>query len=152
MRKPVSLEEIADTLEMLSEGTEAFLVMETGEIILVTDDDRTELESSDMESIPEWQRDHLAKVRDILETGKVIPFPSSFDIHEWSIMERFSNTITDQDARDSLIDAIHGKGAFRMFRNTCERFHLRETWHAYRRSAYEEIAREWLQDNEITFT
>ena len=151
MPKPVSFEEVVETLDMLGDQREAFLIRETGEILLITDDDQFALDTSDTESIPEWQREHLVKLRKVLGTDQVVRFPASFDIHEWSIMERFCSSVPDPTARAILIDAVHGKGAFRMFHSTCQRFHLKESWYAYRRLAFEEIAREWLLDNNIPF-
>jgi hypothetical protein len=50
-----------------------------------------------------------------------------------------------------LYEAIHGKGAFRWFRHSLDRFGLREQWYSFRHSALEEIAREWLETNDIPF-
>ena len=53
--------------------------------------------------------------------------------------------------RDQLFDAISGRGAFRMFRSTLDRLGLREDWYAYRHSAFEDIARDWLEEHNIRF-
>lgn len=151
MEKKISLHEVTDTLESLSEGIDAFLDRQTGEIIIVTEDDRFELDADDPDHAPEWQREHLAFLRETLETDRLVPLPSQYDIHEWSIMESFCGTVQNPRARDQLYDAIGGKGAFRMFRSTLDRLGLRKEWHAYRTSALEEIARDWLEENGIPF-
>ncbi len=147
----VSLKEVADTLEMLSETTEAYLVRETGEILVVNEDDHLALEDSDDTEMPEWQRDHIARLREILDTDRVVELPSSYDIDAWSIMEQFCYAMADAKLRDQLLDSIHGRGAFRMFRSTCERLGLLEDWYAFRREAIETIAREWLESSDIPF-
>jgi hypothetical protein len=43
--------------------------------------------------------------------------PDRFDIHEWSIMEEFARGQDNDRIRQELLDAIHGAGAFRMFRS-----------------------------------
>ncbi len=147
----VSLKEVADTLELLSQQSEAFLVRETGEILVVDEGDQFALSMEDPVDIPEWQREHIAKLRQFLDTDQVLRLPTSYDIHMWSIMEGFCHTVSKPQAREQLIDATHGKGAFRMFYATCERFRLSEEWYAYRRSTIEDIARKWLASNEIPY-
>jgi len=147
----VSLKEVADTLEMLSETTEAYLVLETGEILVVNEDDHLALEDSDDIEMPEWQRGHITRLREVLDTDRVVQLPSWDDIDGWSIMEQFCYAITDAKPREQLLDAIHGRGAFRMFRSTCERLGLLKDWYAFRREAIETIASEWLESWDIPF-
>ena len=148
----VSLQDIVDGLEMVSDQVEVYLDMQTGETVIVTEDDRFELDINKIEQAPEWQREHLAFLRDNMETDRLVPFPSAFDIHEWSIMERFCGTVTNARHREQLFDAIGGRGAFRMFRSTLDRLGLRDEWHAFREEALAEIARDWLKENNIQFT
>ena len=42
--------------------------------------------------------------QDILETDHYLPWPTKFDIHEYSIMERFCRSIDDDDRRDGLLN------------------------------------------------
>ena len=66
-------------------------------------------------------------------------------------MERFCRTTEDSSARDELLDAIHGSGAFRMFRRTVERLGLLDRWHSFRELAFESIARDWLESHGIPY-
>jgi hypothetical protein len=150
----ISLKDIVEALDMQSQTMEQYLDRETGEILLVTEEDEMYLDSSDAEDLadmPEWQRENIAKLRAILDTDRAVNLPSSFDIHEWAIMERFSRAVESGRARDLLNDAVHGTGAFRMFHSTLDQLGLRDEWYAYRKTAFEEIARQWLEDNEIPF-
>ena len=151
MAKIISLKVIVDALDMLNENTEAFLDRESGEVIYITEDDRFELESDDPDSVPDWQREHLAKIREVVETDRAVALPTSFDIHEWSIMKNFCNTIAAEQERGQLLDAIEGKGAFRMFRSTVDRLGLKDQWFAFRHSALEQVAREWLENKNIPY-
>ncbi len=102
-------------------------------------------------SLPDWQRELLPKIREILESNRHLRLPDSFEIHAWSIMERFCLTIGDPMARGELLDAIHGNGAFRVFRSTLERLRLRDQWHAHREAALEQIARDWLEEKGVPY-
>lgn len=151
MTKTVSLQDIVSALESHTQDTEIYLDRESGEILFVTEEDRFALDEDDPESVPQWQREHLSNIREAFATERVVQLPDAFDIHDWAIMERFSRTIADPKVQDELTDAIHGSGAFRMFRSSLERHNLREEWYSYRQSALEEIAREWCQENNIPF-
>jgi hypothetical protein len=146
----VSLQDIVDAMDLPNQEWQSFLDPESGEIITVTDDDRSSLEESEAELLP-WQREHLPKVREALDSDRFLRLPDSFEIHEWSIMERFCHTIDGPSARDELLDAIHGSGAFRVFRSTLERLGLRDQWYSFRGAAFEEVARAWLRAHGIPF-
>jgi hypothetical protein len=148
---PIRLHDIVDALDAPCQEIESFLDPETGEIIAITEDDRFELDNPDPDAIPEWQREHLAKIQQTLGTGRLLQLPSPYLIHEWSIMEKFSGSVADPEARQRLLHAIHGRGAFAFFRQTLDQLNLRDAWFAYRRAAFEEVAREWLESNNIPY-
>ena len=50
--------------------------------------------------------------------------PDSDEIHEWEIMRDFAASRGDPAHRDQSFEAIHGRGAFRMFRSTADRLRL----------------------------
>lgn len=99
---------------------------------------------------PDWQQESILDLRRALNAADPIPLPTRFDVHEWDIMRRFSDS-RDEGARADLRDAIHGPGAFRMFRHTIDRLGLRESWFSYRSEALKQIARDWLNENRIPF-
>ena len=147
----VSLKEIADTLQVTSQTIKHYLDLDTGQIVMVTDEDNMELEESDFDDLPDWQREHLKQVQRVLNSERVLQLPDSFEIHPWSIMESFCFSVSKPDIRDELLDAIHGTGAFRLFRNTVERFDLTQQWYTFRDQAFEQIAREWLDEHKIPY-
>lgn len=81
-----------------------------------------------------------------------IPLPSSFDIHEYHIMERFCLSITDDKLRDTMSGSIRGRGAFRRFKDNMRRYNIEEDWYKYRDEALKQIAIEWCEENDIDFT
>ncbi|MFH0992686.1 MAG: hypothetical protein V1799_22030 [bacterium] len=55
----VSLKDVVEALERSSQTFEYILDTETGEVILITEDDRITLEGSDTDFVPEWQIEHI---------------------------------------------------------------------------------------------
>jgi len=151
MPKVVSLEQIVAALDLPDQEWESFLDPESGQIVTVTDEDRDALESGEAEDVPEWQRELLPAIREAVESDRFLRLPTSFEIHEWSIMERFGRSIEDPSVQSDILEVLHGTGAFRSFRRELDRHGLGERWYEYRGSAFEQIARDWLGQHGITF-
>jgi hypothetical protein len=147
----VSLQDVVTAMDLMNQERESFLDPQTGEIITVTEDDLRALEDPEPDLLPDWQRELLPSIRKAVESDSCLRLPTSFDIHEWSIMERFCRTVNEPSAHDELVDAIHGRGAFRAFRGALERLGLRDQWQAYRDNQLEQIARDWLESNRIPY-
>jgi hypothetical protein len=147
----VSLKEIVDAMDLPNEEWVSYLNPTTGEIVTVTGEDRQLVEDQDLdeESLPEWQRENLCTARAVMDSGDGLPLPDKFEIHEWALMARFSNSQADEAKRDALRDAIHGAGAFRSFRSTIRRPGIEDEWFACRQSAFEDIARARLEAHHI---
>lgn len=148
----VRLDAILEALDLPQEW-KSFLDPETGEIVSISEEDRPFLESEEPELIelPDWQRKSILGIQRVLDSGRALRLPDSFDIQEWDLMLRFSQSREDMDQRGELLDAIHGTGAFRMFKKTTARLGLREEWFQFRDGEIRRIAREWLEGNEIPF-
>jgi hypothetical protein len=147
----VSLKDVVEAMEMSSQTSENILDPETGEILLFTDDDQYAIDDPDPDFVPDWQVEHLKKVRILLKSKNVLRLPTSVDIHEWSLMEEFCHTVENVKHREILLDSIRGKGAFQRFRESLDRFVLKDEWSSFRQSALQKIAREWLEENKIAY-
>jgi len=79
------------------------------------------------------------------------PLPTKFDIHEWSIMEDFSNSVKSARIRAELLDAIHGAGAFRHFKHMLRLYKIEQRWYDFRAEALRQIAIEWCEKNNIAW-
>lgn len=144
---PVSLDAVADELEFVSDGMTAFINRTTGELYTVSDDDAALVENEAAEEdLPEWQAGMLPKLREILYGHDWVRLPSKFDIHEWEIMRKFSDSVHDASLANRLARAIHGRGAFRMFRATVQDADMLEEWYAFRRGALRDIAKDALDE------
>ena len=92
----IKLSTLIDEFDMQSDMSKSFLDKETGEIFFISEQDRFALEHEDSEP-PEWQKEHLERIKPLLEDfdpKRYIGLPSIFDIHEYSVMEKFSASLS----------------------------------------------------------
>ena len=152
MGLPVSIRDVVDAIDLPNNDWHSYLNVDTGEIVTVTDEDRRLSEDDeDPNDLPEWQREVLPKVRAALESDRFLELPGSFEIHEWSIMEEFAASLTSERLRGEVLEALRGRGAFRIFRSSIKRLGIEKDWHRHRDSAFERIATEWLEANGVPF-
>ncbi len=150
-RPAISIARIVETMAMLMDQWEAHLHPESGEIVFLTEEDRFMLEREiDEDDLPEWQREALPKMREAAESEEWLALPDKIEIHDWAIMERFCHRVPEEH-QGELLDAIHGRGAFRLFRDHIQRLGLEKDWFAFKDSEYERIAREWLEAHGLAY-
>jgi hypothetical protein len=148
----VKLQDVVDAME-LPEEWQAFLDPETGEIASFSGEQLWMAEDPDLDldELADWEQEAVAHIRRLLDSEHVLALPDRFDVHEWDIMRRFAYTVDEPQARD-ILNAIHGTGAFRMFRHTIDRLGIRDDWFRYRNDTLEQIAKDWLDDHGIRYT
>jgi hypothetical protein len=153
MAAVVSLKDVVDALDLPNDEWVSYINPMTGEIVTVSGEEREMVEDErlDEETLPEWQRESLAKSREALESGDFLELPGKFDIHEWAIMDRFARGQTNPARASELHDAIRGPGPFRTFRSVILQLRIEEDWYRFRQAAFEEIARQFLTAHEIRF-
>ncbi|WP_313119266.1 UPF0158 family protein [Proteiniclasticum ruminis] len=83
------------------------------------------------------------------DSDSYIPLPREYEIHEYQIMENFVNCLEDEDEARELLNSMHGKGAFRRFKEKVSLLSLEDRWYNHREEAYEKIAVEWCVKNGI---
>lgn len=76
-----------------------------------------------------------------------IMLPTHSEIDDYGTMERFIDHVQDPEKQEWLRNAIHGKGAFRRFRSTLERFQMEDEWYDFLDQTHKEIAMEWCEDH-----
>jgi hypothetical protein len=150
MPATVLLKDIVDALEMQFDEQKSFLNLETGEVETISLDLLREAEEAESEDekldIPKWQEPEweIAK-RIVFHDEQFERLPTKYDVHEWDIMRRFADSVQDRRISDELQEAIHGAGAFRMFKSVVRRHRIEEQWYAFRDDALAEIAGDWCQ-------
>ena len=96
----VRVADVVDQLDMLSEGVQVYLDLETHEFVTVLD--------------PSVFGDDVAADQvdpEDLEPGRFAALPDAFDVHEWAILRAFCEEVEDPDLRARLLRAVHGRGA-----------------------------------------
>ena len=152
---PVKLQDVAEQMEMAGDESIVLLNRRTGEFVAASEEERELVEmgdEADWAEAPAWQRELLPKVREAMESSDYVALPDRFDIHEWSIIERFCGSAEDASQREALFNSIHGSGAFRRFKDTLRHFGIEQDWYGYRDRALERVAIEWLEAEGIPFT
>lgn len=148
----VFLRDVLDEMELLSDEATVYINRKTGELITLTDEILALAEDPDAAAeAPQWQKDLLPKAREVMGSEDFIPLPGKFEIHEWSIMERFAQSVTDGAVSDELNAAVHGRGAFRRFKDAVQRLGIADEWYQFRQTALEEIAIEFLEAHGIAY-
>ena len=151
---PVDLTELDIAFEDASSAMNYYLDLETGEVLVVTDDVRQQLEelyeelgdAAPMEpgaldtvlqhsDLPPWLQAAVREA-DQVEAGfgvRYIQVPQADTHAAYQDMERFIATIGDQQFQDRLWWAIRGRGAFRRFKDAlADAPGEQERWFAFR--------------------
>jgi hypothetical protein len=152
MQVIVSIKDVVDEMDILSDEHSAFLNRNTGELVTLSGEELSAAEEEDdIDKYPEWQQEMIAKAKEVLDSDDFLPLPSKFDIHEYSIMEDFCYSVKDDGIRDGLLYKIRGQGAFRRFRDDIRLNGIEDEWYRFRQEALEKIAIEWLEANQIPY-
>lgn len=154
--KPVKLKDIIDQMDTMSDEYKVFLDKETGKIVSLSAEELSIAEESeedeDFSDYPEWQQDELKEALNVIVNWEnYVELPSKFDIDEYSIMEEFCDNISNSRMNDALRNAIHGRGAFRKFKDTIQRLNIEDSWYEFKEDAFRKIAVEWCEDNHIEY-
>jgi len=152
MKTLVSLTDVVDEMDVLSDEHSAFLNRHTGELVTLSREELSAAEEdNDIVDYPEWQHEMIFKAREVIGSDDYLPLPSKFDIHEYHIMEDFCYSVADDKIRGALLDKIRGSGAFRRFKDAIQVNGIEEDWYSFRQEALEKIAIDWLEANQIPY-
>ena len=139
-----------DALEVQGDETHAFLDRRTGEVVVLSDEELSAAEDGDdVSDYPEWQRDNIAQARlvNVDDGSRFVALPGRFEVNEWEMMRDFAMSVDDEAVSAALLDAIHGRGAFRYFKDQVRERGLVENWHAFRAGRYRQIALDWCEEH-----
>jgi len=156
-----------DDVETAIDSSQDYMFMsyantKTGEIVMLSEEDRRVLEEDEEEDeseehedgdddsereLPEWQVEQRELIRRMQENREdYVPMPTSFDFHEYRVMERFCYSVENEALADKLLHSIKGRGAFRMFKTTLFAHHIENDWYEFRQRALREVAQQWCDD------
>ncbi len=151
----VKLDAIIEALEMADDSISSYLDVETGELRSITEEefDLAEDPQTVIEDLPEWQREAVELARSVQEQEdkRYLALPDRFDVHEWAIMDRFSETLKDAQMRNDFHGGIRGAGAFRLFKHLLTEYNLWDAWNRFKQVELRQMAIEWCEENGIAF-
>ena len=149
----VNLHDLIDALEAQSDTISTYLDRSTGEIYAISEEAFriADEDTGACDAIPEWQREEVEWARSIAASDRYVALPTSWDVHEWSIMQQFCYSVADDSLRGEFLMAIHGPGSFRRFKKRLTNHGLWESWHRFRRLALRERVIEWCQQHGVSY-
>jgi hypothetical protein len=140
---PVKLQDVAAELDMVGPEMLGYINRKTGELVT--------LRNGDFSSSLDWEEEEAELAQAVEETDDFIPLPDQFDIHEYSIMERFCYSVEDERIQNALLRAKNGRGAFRSFKDRIAEEGVRDDWFAFKERALKKIAADFLELEKIPF-
>ncbi len=121
----VNLADVIDAIDTINEDETYFYSIQDEEIVYVLEDDE--------------------------DDEFFIPLPTKEEVNDYQNMVNFTESIEDDKKRDWFENAIHGKGAFRRFRATLERFGMETEWYDYLEACHRELAIEWCEQHGVVY-
>ncbi len=149
----IKLDNVIEQIEFANESNTSFFNKKTGEIHLIPDEvERYTDQDMEDDFIPEWEKELIPIAKDIQNNpDNYIQFPEQFDINEYSIMEKFCLSLSDEELRDLMYSSIKGSGAFQRFKNNIHHYGISDDWYKYKDESLREIAIEWCEENSIEY-
>ncbi|MBN1812076.1 MAG: hypothetical protein JXA14_09600 [Anaerolineae bacterium] len=169
----VNLDELSAAFEIKMMEADNYLDLETGEVVMVTDEARSDLEEiydeiydedgnrlvplvnylQQRDDFQDWYKDMLVTA-DLVEQHygerflSIDPGESHDDYRD---MERFIGREVESDRlREQLWEAIQGRGAFCRFKDLLARHpDLEQRWYAFKAKRVEQRMLEWLAYHDI---
>lgn len=131
---------------------EYYLDLETGEVLMITEEIRWYMEEPLDAELLGWQQEML-QIAQRIEAGygtRYIQIPEQERRDAYRDMEWFITTVADQALQDELWRAIQGRGAFRRFKDLLQNHpEERERWFSFKEHRVQERLMEWLEGEGI---
>lgn len=124
MKPTVSLKDVVDTMDIVSDEMASFLNTKTGELVTLTDEimSMAEDEDDNIDDFPQWEQEMVTKAKEVQNTDDYLQLPA----------EDFCYSVEHDKIKRDLLYAIDGRGAFRRFKETI-RFHgIEKDWYRLR--------------------
>jgi len=151
----VNIPELVQEMNAQMDEMPVYFNTETGEFVFVEERFFGDIEDgmTKEDYSQDWQKEAFEQARDVMASspGKYLKIPTNFDIHEWEIMKDFCYTIEDENVMNDLLNAIHGRGAFRMFKDKIIHYGIREDWFDFRDKEFAEIAKRWCESKDLEY-
>lgn len=169
-RLPVNLSELGSAMDDSDLEIDAYLDLETGEMIQITFEIESELrqtidqmdtdDASDAaferalatRKLQDWLSELVREARQVeIDYGtRFVEIPRTESRIAYQDMADFIETVDAPRVQDRLWSAIEGRGAFRRFRETIRRYpDLEQRWYTFSEAPSRERAIAWLRTEGI---
>ncbi len=164
----IKLQDLMDAFDSGSAEIWNYLDLDTGEIVMVTEDTRQQLEAlieaTDAETLeaihmaihnqelPDWEKDSLAGAAlvEFADNSRFVEIPRTDSREGYADMEAFIETVSQAHVQELLQVAIRGKGAFRRFKDVLVDYpEERERWFTFRDERLRQRVLDWLEMEDI---
>ena len=138
--KRIPLKILCDAIETSTETSTAYWDRLREEVVYL-----------DIELCTSEQNEALA---DKIESQRerFVRLPEKRDFREYDVMRGFIDSLPDGGVKRDLAGAIHGKGAFRRFKDTLFYYELEQRWYDYRDATVKDFAVSWCDENDVIAT
>ena len=148
----ISINKIAEDLDNILDGFIKYFNVKTYEIIEINNDDLSLVETDyNLSDYAECLQKEILLAEDVLYSDYYITLPTSYDINEYKIMQKFTSLLPDFLV-DVFQSTIRRKGAFRNFKQLLYKHHLEEKWYRFKKDELKKIAINWCIINNINYT
>ncbi len=149
----VKLSEIVQSLDVQSNRLCSYLSRTTGDIVEITEEELLAAEAGEewLTRCPQWQQENIRLVREILQSDDYILLPTSYEIHEYCILEKFCALLGDTDQARDIRAVLDDCGAFRKFKEKIRGYKLGDRWYAFRDEAFRRIAIDWCRHHGLEY-
>jgi predicted nucleotidyltransferase len=151
-RLTVDLLGLMAAFENASWETSYYLDLETGEVIMLTDEELGYVDEPPDWPLPEWQQEAVKRAKEIWLDGgeRYLRLPDADSREGYRDMEDFIITVEDEHLRELLSVAVSGRGAFRRFKDVLYDYpRERKRWFNYGDTQVRERVLDWLESEGI---
>ncbi|MDX2075651.1 MAG: UPF0158 family protein [bacterium] len=149
-------------------GMVAYLNIETGDVVVVSQDDRDVFDEWVYENVGEFAtlpqviaaieasrefdtalRTRMLTLAYLDETDRYVELPNQNSSVAYVDMEKFIETVKDKAVRDQLLASINGQGAFRRFKDVVNKHQLWDAWQIFLEKRKYKRMMAWFKSHEL---
>lgn len=146
---PIKLTDLVDAIECYTEEHHILIDRTKNEVCIISDEAISLVKNEDND-YPEWQEEEVQWAKAYLnDESNFIALPSQRDANEYSMMEDFVLTLDNESQKEKFSIVLHGKRAFRRFKDMAIHLDIVDDWYLFRDERYKEFILDWCESKGI---